>query len=1409
MYVDSKKHFKMYKAGKKWMVAAIVTAFTVGGLTIGVNADTMVSSNSSSDVSTSEQSQQTTYTASTKNANAENDQSHSVTSSGDFNQTTKRDTSKPGDQSPGAKSQNQDDDQSNQPVSKSQPDQKQSNDQSSQTKAGQDKTVGQKNDSVKDENNTNSSNHQSNQEDKQSSDQNDSSKVNPNQKQGQVPQTNQSNSDDKTASQNDQPKRKTQDKSVKSDPQSATNQPVSGQKNNNTQLASENTNSNLPRGIKITSNQVSAPSNNDFNQFGNLDISNNVSVTDANATINPGDKIGFNIAHSADSNGNGMMKKVINWNRVAMTGGTDYGHLEVNGDTGQVFYVFDKTVQLTTSGFEFNLNVPFQADSSVPRVATNYSSDFQQGNTTYQLGNFSYGYTVSSNLSAPNQAQAPGLRAGQDGSGDYAGVSTYDGPNANNPVAGSDHAHSIFDPSKGDQPSFTNVLYPNTDPDSNLNNLTGRTWTVDVKGNKASFDLNGLRFGIPQANLPSSVAWAGKYAGQWITLGQLRQVLPGMQVQMNQISSDNARLALIFPNDVGIQDLQFTGNLVAPDVGGTYSVNFGYHDDQGTHFDNIPMTLTYRTSKQHGFFPSIAASDKSLNADTFDVNNLNRYLLDGTNVQDSTNNDKLKISDDSYLRNALIEHQAGTYNVTYETTNSLGLTSYQTVSVTVAVSQNVTDSTTGTTTIHYNNNNCNQVAPDKVINAHFTRTGKRDPLTNNVTWDDWDSDDSGYDITPPTVKFMTPNKIHVSGDVVANEHNFETVVYSGMTKLVTDEGRGQRKIYYVDRNGKEIAPSKTVTADFTRTGLKDLLLNEIMWNNWTSNDNHYDVSLPAIDGMASGKDGVSGTITLNENDTDNVIYTDNTEPVSDHATAQRTIHYVDSNGNEIAPSKIVTANFIRTGTKNLRTDDIAWNNWTSNNDRYDINSATVDNMTPGQQRISGVLTPGERNSENVIYSDNTKQITDETTGQKVIRYVDRDGKKVAPSKTMTADFTRTGIKDLRTGDVTWNKWNSNHYNATSPSVDNMTPSQSQISGTLSPNENDSENVVYTDNTEPVNDQTTGRKTIHYVDHDGKKVASSKTITTNFHRTGIKDMRSGNITWNNWIDNDNHYNVTSPAVDNMTPNEQHVCGTIALNENDSEKVVYTDNTKQITNKVGGQKVIRYVNGNGKEVVPSKTVTANFIRTGTKDLRTNNITWNDWNSENARYDVTSPAVDSMTPDKKRISGTLMPNESSSENVIYTKNHSKETKTTLAHPANGDSSDPIPSQNNHHDNFTPNKNKNNHSMNFGGKKQSPIASKFDKSNEGFVNKITELHTPRIVHPDQIRQQKRVSQVPLKVTTQSNREEKTAKPNQVIRKNKAQLPQTGQNSDNFLSIIGTMLLSLLGFIGLEKWFRDRKETK
>ncbi|KID42391.1 BspA family leucine-rich repeat surface protein [Fructilactobacillus fructivorans] len=48
---EPKKHFKMYKAGKRWMVAGIVTLTTVGGLTIGASADS-ASQPATSDVKT-------------------------------------------------------------------------------------------------------------------------------------------------------------------------------------------------------------------------------------------------------------------------------------------------------------------------------------------------------------------------------------------------------------------------------------------------------------------------------------------------------------------------------------------------------------------------------------------------------------------------------------------------------------------------------------------------------------------------------------------------------------------------------------------------------------------------------------------------------------------------------------------------------------------------------------------------------------------------------------------------------------------------------------------------------------------------------------------------------------------------------------------------------------------------------------------------------------------------------------------------------------------------------------------------------------------------------------------------------------------------------------------------------------
>ncbi|KID42380.1 LPXTG cell wall anchor domain-containing protein [Fructilactobacillus fructivorans] len=1000
MYMDSKKRFKMYKAGKKWMVAAIVTSFTIGGLTIGASADTTVPSSASS-TAAGEKTQETTEKTPTKSADSTTGQSEDASATSSTSQTDHHDQAQSDDSSKAA-------DQATQPTSKSQSESqaepKNQTDQSDH-QTQQPSTQTSSADQAKDKNaqsdqanhqstqSANDENHQAQPTDSQVDDANRPNQNTQKQQASDEKQPEAAKRDGQTTHQTDvnsqpdqaKPKEQTDSSDQNNDQKQSTDQPDQGQKQetNNTKLASEEPNSNLPKGLAITSDQISAPSSNNFNQFGTMIISNHVSVNDADVTINPGNRIVFNIANSADAGSDALMKKVINWNRVSMTGGTDYGHLEVNANDGQAYYVFDKTIRLTTGMFSFTLNVPFQADPSVPLVGVNFSSEFQQGNATYPLDQFYYGYVASSNIPSPNRVQAPGLRAGLGGN-EYAGVTSYDGSTANNPIAVS-NGTSMFDPTRGDHPSFTNVLYPNDDPDGNLNNLTNRTWTVDIKGNGASFDLNGLRFGIPRAGLPYSVSWAGNYAGQWITLDQLKQVLPDIQVKMDQIDSNEARLSLIFPNGVGIQYLQFTGNFIAPDVSGKYAVNFGYHDDQGTRSNNsIDMNLAYQINNEHGFFPTITASDKSLNADTFNINNLDHYLLDGTSVsdvQDGTNKDVVKISDDAALRSAIINHQAGTYTVTYQTTNSLGLTSYKSISVTVYVSQDVTDSTTGTTTIHYVDQNGKEVAPDKDIKADFTRTGKRDPLTNDVTWGDWDSDDSGYNITSPTVADMTPNMIHVSGNVLPDENNSVTVVYSNNTEQVTDEATGQKKIRYVDRNGNKVASSKTITAHFTRTGTRDVKTGNITWGDWTSNDTHYDVISPAIDNMTPDKSRVSGTITMNENDSENVVYTDNTAQVSDQTTGQKTIHYVDSDGKEVAPSKTVTAHFTRTGTKDLRTGRIEWNDWTSTSDYYEIMSPTIANMTPDKQRVSGTLVPNEDDAENVVYSRNEPEATKPTPNE--------------------------------------------------------------------------------------------------------------------------------------------------------------------------------------------------------------------------------------------------------------------------------------------------------------------------------------------------------------------------------------------------------------------------------------------
>ncbi|WP_429971217.1 mucin-binding protein [Fructilactobacillus sp. Tb1] len=479
----------------------------------------------------------------------------------------------------------------------------------------------------------------------------------------------------------------------------------------------------------------------------------------------------------------------------------------------------------------------------------------------------------------------------------------------------------------------------------------------------------------------------------------------------------------------------------------------------------------------------------------------------------------------------------------------------------VSLISEVSEEGTGTETIHYVDVNGKKIASDEVITSHFTRNGTKDNMTSDITWNgDWTSTDDIYNITSPIIANMTPDKNKVQGTVNEGENNEATVTYTDNTSEVTDSTSNTITIHYVDTEGKTVTPDKVVTAHFVRTGTKDDVTGDITWNGWTSTDDTYDIKSPTITNMTPDQTSVQVTITEGKNDEEIVTYTDNTSEVTDSTSNTITIHYVDTEGKTVTPDKVVTAHFVRTGTKDDVTGDITWNGWTSTDDTYDIKSPVIINMIPNPAEVHGTITEGENDEVTITYTDNTSEVTDSTSNTITIHYVDTEGKAVTPDKVVTDHFTRTGTKDDVTGNTVWDGWTSTDdtYDITSQSIANMTPDKTKVQGTITEGKNNEVTVTYTDNTSEVTDSISGTETIHYVDADGKTVAPDKVVTAHFTRTGIKDDLTGDITWNGWTSTDDTYDIKSPVITNMTTNQTEVHGTIIEGKNDETTVIYNLN-----------------------------------------------------------------------------------------------------------------------------------------------------------------------------------------------------------------------------------------------------------
>ncbi|MGN1408107.1 mucin-binding protein, partial [Lactobacillus sp.] len=560
---------------------------------------------------------------------------------------------------------------------------------------------------------------------------------------------------------------------------------------------------------------------------------------------------------------------------------------------------------------------------------------------------------------------------------------------------------------------------------------------------------------------------------------------------------------------------------------------------------------------------------------------------------------------------------------------------------------------------------------DSAQTLTFTQTGKKDLVNGTVTWDAVD-DQSFVEVVSPTIAGLTPDKTVVdasdvtpdfTGDktstvtvtytadaqkatvvyVDQDNNNVEvansgeltgvskgTIVYSTADTIKALEEKGYvlvtdgfptdstfdtdsaldqvftvvlkhgheattrtqnvtQNVTYVVPDGFDQPADSTQTLSFTQTGTKDLVTGNIVWDN-VDNQSFNAVTSPTIAGLTPDKTVVDASdvtpdFTGDKTSTVTVAYT---------ADAQKaTVVYVDQDNNnaEVANSGDLT------GTS-----------------KSTINYSTVDTIKALEEKGYVLVTDGfptdatfdtDKNIDQVFMvvlkhgqeaSTRTQNVTQTVT------YVVPDGFDQPTDSTQTLSFTQTGKKDLVTGTVTWNAVDDQSFaEVVLPTIAGLTPDTTEVAASdVTPDfMGDKTSIVTVTYTADAQ-----KAKVVFIDQDNNnaEVANSGDLTGTSKSTinystanTIKALEEkGYVLVTDGFPTDAVFDTDS-TVDQVF--------TVVL-KHGQEATTRTQNVTQ---------TVTYVVPDGFDKPADSTQTLSFTQTGTKDLVTGNIVWDNVDSQ----------------------------------------------------------------------------------------------------------------------------------------------------------------------------------------------------
>ena len=583
--------------------------------------------------------------------------------------------------------------------------------------------------------------------------------------------------------------------------------------------------------------------------------------------------------------------------------------------------------------------------------------------------------------------------------------------------------------------------------------------------------------------------------------------------------------------------------------------------------------------------------------------------------------------------------------------------------------------------------NIRYTANDQSTNVVY-KDGDKTVKTTPLTGKTGETVDVNLDVPAGYKVVNTPDKSYT---FKANGNQDVVVQLGHQTQEITtgeDTEKTVTRDIYTQLEGQEPVKADTQTVTLRRTGTKDLVTEQITWNPWgTGNMTAY--AAPKIDNYTAANPDAAEAVLINsgtQNMSVTFKYRANHEPVTTGEGTEITVTrdiYTKLEGQEARKVDTQVTTLHRTGDKNLATGKITWGVWgTDSMKAYtapEIDNYTVEN--PDIAPAVSINSSTQNMSVTFNYKANHEPITTgEGTEITVTRdiYTKLEGQEPVKADTQTITLHRTGDKNLATGEIKWNPWQSQTMPAyTAPAVDNYTVTNPDAGDATSADGSQDKlaDVVfnYKANHEPITTGEGTEKTVTrdiYTQLEGQDAKKVDTQTITLHRTGDKNLATGQITWSPWTA-DNMPVYAAPKIDNYTVTNPDAAPAVAIDgsQDNLNKVVfsYTANHEPVTTGEGTEKTVTrdiYTIKEGQAPQKVDTQTVTLHRTGDKNLATGQITWNPWTADSMKtytapeikgYTVTNPgaaptaAVDGTTDNLGRVVFNYIANDQH-VNVIY---------------------------------------------------------------------------------------------------------------------------------------------------------------